>query len=307
MKRNRLGKTDIYISELSLGCMSLGTDKRKAKEIIDTALSVGINHLDTADLYDFGLNEEIIGEMIKDKRNDIILTTKAGNHFSEETRDWFWDPSKEYILEAVKRSLKRLGTDYIDFFMLHGGTIDDPFDETIEAMEELKQSGLIRAYGISSIRPNVIDTYIEKSAIDGVMLQYSLFDRRPEEEILKKLKENNISVLVRGALAKGMLSTYYKENIMRKAKNGFLDYRQSELLDTAEKIVEISGNMPMNELAIKFVLRHPAVTTVTFGASSKEQVLENAQANYDEPLPEEVYETLKQITKANIYTQHRTS
>ncbi len=307
MKRNRLGKTDIYISELTLGCMSLGTDKRKAKEIIDTALSVGINHLDTADLYDFGLNEEIIGEMIKDKRNDIILTTKAGNHFSEETRDWFWDPSKEYILEAVKRSLKRLGTDYIDFFMLHGGTIDDPFDETIEAMEELKQSGLIRAYGISSIRPNVIDTYIEKSAIDGVMLQYSLFDRRPEEEILKKLKENNISVLVRGALAKGMLSTYYKENIMRKAKNGFLDYRQSELLDTAEKIVEISGNMPMNELAIKFVLRHPAVTTVTFGASSKEQVLENAQANYDEPLPEEVYETLKQITKANIYTQHRTS
>ena len=237
MKRNRLGKTDIYISELTLGCMSLGTDKRKAKEIIDTALSVGINHLDTADLYDFGLNEEIIGEMIKDKRNDIILTTKAGNHFSEETRDWFWDPSKEYILEAVKRSLKRLGTDYIDFFMLHGGTIDDPFDETIEAMEELKQSGLIRAYGISSIRPNVIDTYIEKSAIDGVMLQYSLFDRRPEEEILKKLKENNISVLVRGALAKGMLSTYYKENIMRKAKNGFLDYRQSELLDTAEKIV----------------------------------------------------------------------
>lgn len=307
MKWNRLGKTDIYISELTLGCMSLGTDKRKAKEIIDTALSVGINHLDTADLYDFGLNEEIIGEMIKDKRNDIILTTKAGNHFSEETRDWFWDPSKEYILEAVKRSLKRLGTDYIDFFMLHGGTIDDPFDETIEAMEELKQSGLIRAYGISSIRPNVIDTYIEKSAIDGVMLQYSLFDRRPEEEILKKLKENNISVLVRGALAKGMLSTYYKENIMRKAKNGFLDYRQSELLDTAEKIVEISGNMPMNELAIKFVLRHPAVTTVTFGASSKEQVLENAQANYDEPLPEEVYETLKQITKANIYTQHRTS
>lgn len=307
MKRNRLGKTDIYISELTLGCMSLGTDKRKAKEIIDTALSVGINHLDTADLYDFGLNEEIIGEMIKDKRNDIILTTKAGNHFSEETRDWFWDPSKEYILEAVKRSLKRLGTDYIDFFMLHGGTIDDPFDETIEAMEELKQSGLIRAYGISSIRPNVIDTYIEKSAIDGVMLQYSLFDRRPEEEILKKLKENNISVLVRGALAKGMLSTYYKENIMRKAENGFLDYGQSELLNTAEKIAEISGNMPMNELAIKFVLRHPAVTTVTFGASSKGQVLENAQANYDEPLPEELYETLKRITKANIYTQHRTS
>lgn len=78
MEKQQLGKSDIYISRLTLGCMSLGTDRKHAKEIIDTALDRGINHLDTADLYDFGLNEEIIGEAIKDKRKDIILTTKAG-------------------------------------------------------------------------------------------------------------------------------------------------------------------------------------------------------------------------------------
>lgn len=285
--------------------MSLGQDKNKAKEIIDTALAQGINHLDTADLYDFGLNEEIIGEIIKDRRQDIILTTKAGNHFSKETKDWFWDPSKGYIVQAAKESLKRLQTDYIDFFMLHGGTLDDPIEETIEAMEELKQDGLIRAYGISSIRPNVIDTFINKSSIDGVMLQYNLLDRRPEENVLKQLESNQISAIVRGPLAKGMLSTYYKENITKKAAKGFLDYNQTELLETAEAIAELAGGMPMNELALKYVLQHPAVTTITFGASTKEQVMENTAADLTADLPEDLYVKLKEHTKRNIYEQHR--
>lgn len=285
--------------------MSLGQDKNKAKEIIDTALAQGINHLDTADLYDFGLNEEIIGEIIKDRRQDIILTTKAGNHFSKETKDWFWDPSKGYIVQAAKESLKRLQTDYIDFFMLHGGTLDDPIEETIEAMEELKQDGLIRAYGISSIRPNVIDTFINKSSIDGVMLQYNLLDRRPEESVLKQLESNQISAIVRGPLAKGMLSTYYKENITKKAAKGFLDYNQTELLETAEAIAELAGGMPMNELALKYVLQHPAVTTITFGASTKEQVMENTAADLTADLPEDLYVKLKEHTKRNIYEQHR--
>ena len=305
MKLNQLGKSDIYVSELTLGCMSLGQDKNKAKEIVDTALAQGINHLDTADLYDFGLNEEIIGEIIKDRRQDVILTTKAGNHFSKETKDWFWDPSKGYIVQAAKESLKRLQTDYIDFFMLHGGTMDDPIEETIGAMEELKQDGLIRAYGISSIRPNVIDTFINKSSIDGVMLQYNLLDRRPEESVLKQLESNQISAIVRGPLAKGMLSTYYKENITKKAAKGFLDYNQTELLETAEAIAELAGGMPMNELALKYVLQHPAVTTITFGASTKEQVMENTAADLTAGLPEDLYVKLKEQTKRNIYEQHR--
>lgn len=305
MKMNQLGKSDIYVSELTLGCMSLGQDKNKAKETISTALAQGINHLDTADLYDFGLNEEIIGEIIKDRRQDVILTTKAGNHFSKETKDWFWDPSKEYIMQAAKESLKRLQTDYIDFFMLHGGTMEDPIDETIEAMEELKKAGLIRAYGISSIRPNVIDAYVRKSSIDGVMLQYSLLDRRPEESVLKQLDDNNISAIARGPLAKGMLSTYYKENITKKAAKGFLDYNQTELLQTVENIAALSEGMPMNELALKYVLQHPAVTTITFGASTIEQVIENTKVDLTTGLSEEMYEKLKEQTKRNIYEQHR--
>lgn len=306
MQKKQLGSSNIYVSELTLGCMSLGQDKQTAKRIIETALDAGINHLDTADLYDFGLNEELLGEIIKDYRQDLILTTKVGNHFNKEEKNWFWDPSRKYIMNAVKMSLQRLQTDYIDLYMLHGGTIDDPIDETIAAFEELKKEGLIRTYGISSIRPNVIREYVTKSKIDAVMLQYSLFDRRPEETILGLLQENQISALSRGPLAKGMLSNIGKKQIEKKAKDGYLEYTQEELLQSFERMINLTdGSLTMNELALKYVLKHPAVTSAVFGASSVEQVKENAQLSNSMQLPNNIYEQLQKITKNNHYTSHR--
>ena len=306
MKKNQLGSSDVFMSELTLGCMSLGTDKQKAKEIIATALDSGINHLDTADLYDFGFNEEIIGEIIKEYRHEIILTSKVGNHFNKEKKDWYWDPSKKYILEAAKASLKRLDTDYIDFYMLHGGTIDDPIDETIEAFEELKKEGWIRAYGISSIRPNVIREYVDKSSIDGVMMQYNLLDRRPEEEILDLLKENNIGVLARGPLAKGMLSNQSEQQVKAKGVDGFLDYTFDELVETINQVSGLlNDSLTMNALALKYVQKHPAITTAVFGASSTEQVKENTNFDHSKNLSETLYKELQQITKSNTYTDHR--
>jgi methylglyoxal reductase len=303
MKRRKLGKSDIEVSVLTLGCMSLGTDKNKAKNIIDVALDAGINHLDTADLYDFGLNEEFVGVAIRNKRNEIILTTKVGNHFNRDSKDWFWDPSKEYILTEVKESLRRLKTDYIDFYMLHGGTLEDPIDETIEAFEELKKEGIIRAYGISSIRPNVIKEYINKSSIDGVMTQYSLLDRRPEEEILDLLYNNNISVLARGPLAKGMLSNHGQQQLEEKGTNGYLDYSLEELRNIQEDLTTISPHM--SELALKYVLKHPAVASAVFGASSIKQVEESTSINMSDTLDDDLYERLKSMTKNSKYLQHR--
>lgn len=181
MRKRTLGHSDLEISEIGLGCMSLGTDKAKALSILDEAIELGINYLDTADLYDFGRNEEIVGEAVKNRRHDIILATKAGNRWNDDKDGWHWDASKGYIKEAVKNSLRRLKTDYIDLYQLHGGTMEDHIDETIEAFEDLKQEGVIRYYGISSIRPNVIKEYVKKSNITSIMMQYSLLDRRPEE------------------------------------------------------------------------------------------------------------------------------
>src|SRR5699024_12043576 len=92
----------------------------------------------------------------KHHRDQIVLTTKVGNHFNSQTEEWFWDPSKKYITRAVKKSLERLQTDYIDLYLLHGGTIEDPIDEKIDDFDELKKTGTIRTYGISSISLNVI-------------------------------------------------------------------------------------------------------------------------------------------------------
>ncbi|WP_121639767.1 aldo/keto reductase [Virgibacillus sp. Bac330] len=302
---NQLGKSSIYISELTLGCMSVGTDLQRAKNIIDYALDNGINHLDTADLYDFGENEKIVGEAIKQKRDQVIITSKVGNHFDKVKQTWFWDPSKKHILNGLKASLQRLQTDYIDFYMLHGGTIEDPIDETIEAFEELKQEGLIRAYGISSIRPNVIKEFVKKSSIDGVMMQYSLFDRRPEEEILDLLLRNQISVLARGPLAKGILTEHGIHQIDKKGKNGLLGYSKEELHQTYEQLTSINNPAKINELAFQYVLKHPAVASAVFGASSIDQIKESVTKNITHSLPEHIYEKLKVITKALVYEAHR--
>lgn len=206
MKKNQLGSSQLYVSEIGLGCMSLGRDERQAVRLIQEAVELGVNFLDTADLYDEGENEVLVGKAIKGRRSEVILATKVGNRRIPGQEGWVWDPSKDYILSAVKASLKRLGTDYIDLYQLHGGTIDDPIDETIEAFEQLKREGWIRYYGISSIRPNVIREYVNRSHIVSVMSQYSMLDRRPEEETLPLLKEKRIRLIARGPLAKGILT-----------------------------------------------------------------------------------------------------
>lgn len=306
MKKNRLGTSELYVSELSLGCMSLGTDEHKAKEIIHRALDAGINYLDTADLYDYGINEEIVGKAVQGKRDQVIIGTKVGNRFEPGKEGWYWDPSKTYIQKEVKESLRRLNLDYIDLYQLHGGTIEDHIDETIEAFEELKEEGIIRYYGISSIRPNVIREYVKRSNIVSVMMQYSLLDRRPEEEILDLLHTNQISVLARGPLAKGMLTDHGLESIERKGKDGYLDYSYQELKEIAAQFLNMRNEHQNGaSLALQYVLYHPAVATAVFGASSMKQLEDILKFVDSPPLGEDRYQQLKNLSRPIQYQHHR--
>ncbi|WP_102263477.1 aldo/keto reductase [Mesobacillus jeotgali] len=303
MKKRKLGTSDLFVSEIGLGCMSLGTDLPKAQTVIEAALEEGINYFDTADLYDFGENEKIVGNALRTVREQVVIATKAGNRWTNSKDSWTWDPSKAYIKEAVKQSLKRLNTDYIDLYQLHGGTIDDNIEETIEAFEELKTEGFIKYYGISSIRPNVIREYAQKSNIVSVMMQLSMLDRRPEEEALPLLHDNNISVVTRGTVAKGMLS----DRMLEKASSkGYLDYSYEELAEVLPLLKEkLASSRSLAEVAIQYNLAHPAVASVVAGASTAEQIKENARAaNSDSLTPEEI-DLIKSITKANRYDQHR--
>ncbi|RUT28096.1 aldo/keto reductase [Paenibacillus zeisoli] len=303
MKKNRLGQSDLYVSEIGFGCMSIGTEEKTAIHLIHEALEQGINFLDTADLYDQGRNEELVGKAIRGKRDQIILATKVGNRRIEGQEGWVWDPSPTYIKSAVKESLRRLGTDYIDLYQLHGGTLEDPIDETIETFEELKREGIIRQYGISSIRPNVILEYVNRSGIVSVMSQYSLLDRRPEEQILPLLAKHGISLIARGPLAKGILT----EDGEHKSEKGYLDYTPKQLAVLREDLRKISNNRgSLHQTALRYPLYHPAVAAIIPGASSVQQIVRNVQEGKDFNLSTNRYEQIQQLTKSTDYDEeHR--
>ncbi|MBX4146091.1 aldo/keto reductase [Paenibacillus lautus] len=301
MRTNQLGSSELYVSEIGLGCMSLGTDEGQAVKLIHEALDRGVNFLDTADLYDEGRNEELVGQAVQGRREDVIIATKVGNRRVPGQEGWVWDPSKEYIKSAVKDSLRRLGTDYIDLYQLHGGTLDDPIDETIEAFEELKREGWIRYYGISSIRPNVIREYVAKSNIVSVMSQYSILDRRPEEAVLDLLAENGISVIARGPVARGILS----DRGQAKAEKGYLDYSKNELLAVLKELEEVGGDTDLSHLAIRYALAHAAVACTIPGASSLEQLRHNLAAGKREELSPQDIQSIQAISRANQYEAHR--
>ncbi|WP_299088186.1 aldo/keto reductase [uncultured Metabacillus sp.] len=302
MRKRQLGQSDLYVSEIGLGCMSLGTEEKHALSLIDKAIDLGINYFDTADLYDVGKNEELVGKAIKHRRNDIILATKVGNRWREDQSGWDWDPSKAYIKEAVKKSLQRLQTDFIDLYQLHGGTIEDNIDETIEAFEELKQEGIIRYYGISSIRPNVIKEYLDKSSIVSIMMQYSLLDRRPEEWF-SIIKDKGVSVIARGPLAKGLLTD---KPLNQKLKGkGYLSYTNEELKAFLIKLENIDPSHSMTELALQYCLYQDVIGAVIPGASKIQQLIENVEAGSSERLSAQMYDKLQQIAKPGQYEQHR--
>ncbi|WP_046226051.1 aldo/keto reductase [Paenibacillus dauci] len=302
MKQNKLGGTDLVVGEIGLGCMSLGTEESKAIALLHEALDLGVTLLDTADLYDEGRNEEIVGKAIKGRRSDVVLATKVGNRRIPGQDGWLWDASKEYILEAVKDSLRRLQTDYIDLYQLHGGTMDDNIDEAIEAFEQLKNEGLIRQYGISSIRPNVIREYVKRSHLVSVMSQYSILDRRPEEEVLPLLAENGISAIVRGPVASGALADGRED----KAQKGYLGIDGAEIMDLRRQLEPLCGTeRSMSQLAIRYALSHPAVGAVIPGASSSEQLRHNVEAASSPALTEDEVRLIRSIRPANQYTQHR--
>lgn len=298
MEYQQLGKSDLKISRIGFGCMSLKINEPGNKAFIHRAIELGINYFDTADLYDHGANEELLGNTLKQKRNEIFLATKAGNQWRADGSGWDWNPRKEYILQCAEQSLKRLQTDYIDLYQLHGGTMDDPIDESIEAFEQLVKEGKIRYYGISSIRPNVIRYWSQHSNIVSVMTQYSLLDRRPEEETLNLLQQKNIGVVVRGSVAQGLL--------LNKPPKQYLDYSEEEINKAAKAVKFLSGDKrTAAQTAIQFVLSHPAVTSAIVGMRTMDQLQEAVNALTAPSLSINDLDYLKSTIPINNYKDHR--
>jgi aryl-alcohol dehydrogenase-like predicted oxidoreductase len=298
MISRKLGKSSLEISEVSFGCMSLGENEKENIFLLHKAQELGINYFDTADLYQHGKNEETLGKAFKDKRDKVIIASKAGNQWRADGSGWDWNPRKDYILSCAENSLKRLQTDYIDLFQLHGGTIEDNIDDTIDAFEILLKQGKIRYYGISSIRPNVILEYVKRSNIVSVMMQYSLLDRRPEESCLQLLHDNHIGVLARGSLAKGLLAG--------KPSTSYLNYSADQVHEMAQAVKSISGKARTPaQTALHYILANPAICSAVSGIRTIEQLEDLVATPERQLLTEQELETLSLVIPANLYDSHR--
>jgi aryl-alcohol dehydrogenase-like predicted oxidoreductase len=210
MKQRQLGANGPWVSELGLGCMGMSAfygerDEAQSQATLHRALDLGVTHLDTADMYGLGHNEELIGRTLGGRRDEFVLATKFANRVNDEGRHWV-DSSATWAKEACEASLKRLGTDHIDLYYMHRRNPQTPIEETVAAMASLKEEGKIRHIGLSEVAPATLRTAHAVHPIAAVQMEYSLFTRFVEDEMLATCRELGVALVAYSPVGRGFLT-----------------------------------------------------------------------------------------------------
>ena len=308
MEYKYLGNSGLKVSVFSLGTMTFGypTDKETSIKIINMAIDSGINLIDTAHVYPmkqpFGVTEEIIGETIKGKRDSVFIATKV----------WPGKNSRQEIIKEVEGSLKRLKTDYIDLYQLHGPNINIPFEETMEAMDRLIKQGKVRYIGCSNYDAWMLckslwisDKYNYEKFISNQVV-YNLLNRKIEEEVVPLCIKENVGILVYSPKAGGVLTGKYKKGKIPKGSRYEKDelmngYGTDENLKIADEFCEIAkkaGYTP-SQLSILWACSQPGITSVIIGASKVEHFKEDMKV-FDKKLDEEIIKKLNSLTDYTV-------
>jgi aryl-alcohol dehydrogenase-like predicted oxidoreductase len=211
MKTRKLGNQGLVVSELGLGCMGMSEfygsrDDQESIETIHRALDLGVTMLDTADMYGPFTNERLVGQAIRDRRDQVIVATKFAIARSEDGKFLGVNGKPEYVKQACEASLQRLGVDVIDLYYQHRVDLDVPIEETIGAMAELVQQGKVRYLGMSEAGPATIRRAHAVHPITALQTEYSLWSRDPEDEILATTRELGIGFVPYSPLGRGFLS-----------------------------------------------------------------------------------------------------
>lgn len=288
--KRKLGKSGIEVTEIGLGLWAAGgqswgpTDDGEVLSAIDTALHLGVTFFDTSDVYGDGHSEELLGKAMRGRRDRFVVATKIGwRGFDGEKRRTAYG-SVDALIAGVESNLARLGTDYVDVIQSHISFRDPTMEIFVEGFQRLERDGKVRAYGLSTSDFDYIRAFNADGKCATLQIDYSILNRTPEAEIFDYCKQNHIGVIVRGALAMGLLTGKFDENTT--FPDG--DFRQNWLKDPEQNAtfrrdlekVRALGPLAKNgrtlaQAALAFTLEHDAVSTVIPGAKNPRQVRAN--------------------------------
>lgn len=292
MRYRKLGASDLEVSEISLGSWltyGVGVEAEKAKACLDRAFELGINFIDTANVYGRGAAETVLGEALKDQpRKSYVLATKLFGDMGNGDQGL----SRAQVMKQVDASLKRLRTDYIDLYQCHRYDPKTPLEETMAALSEVVKAGKVRWLGFSEWSPqNITDALALKQYEQFVSSQpqYSILWRRPEKEVIPLSAANGISQIVWSPLAQGVLTGKYFPGHKPPADsraasdnmgNAISGWMRPAVLEAAQKIADVAKEAQLTpaQFALAWVLREPNVASAIVGASRPEQLDDNCGA-----------------------------
>jgi aryl-alcohol dehydrogenase-like predicted oxidoreductase len=315
MEHRPLGRTGVSVSKLCLGTMMFGEwatkDHDDSIKIIHRALDAGINFVDTADVYSQGESEVIVGKALADRRDDVVLATKFFMPFDDDPNHR--GGSRRWIIREVESSLRRLGTDYIDLYQMHRYDPDVDLDETLGALSDLIRAGKVRYIGHSTFPPSAIvdaqwiarDRGRERFVTEQPT--YSILTRGVENEVLPVCQRYGMGVVPYSPLAGGWLSGRYRKDTdttgpmsvaRQRLANRFdmslpANQRKLDAADQLAKLADEAG-ISLIEMAIAFVLRHPAITAPIIGPRTMDH-LESQLAAADVVLSDDVLDRIDEI------------
>jgi 1-deoxyxylulose-5-phosphate synthase len=321
MQHIKFGRTGLRVSRLCLGTMTFGLqcDEPQSHSIMDKAAEGGIDFLDTADVYPLGggratvgRTEEIVGGWLKGKRQNYVVATKCFGQTGP--KPWDQGMSRKHILDAIDASLKRLGTDYVDLYQLHGVDPGTPIDEALEALDMVVKAGKARYIGVSNWPAFRIARAVGRSEInhyariDSVQPRYNLLFRTFERDLLPMCEEEGIAVIPYNPLAGGMLtgkhdrgaappegSRFSLGNAGPRYQERYWHDREFDTVDALRSLSNEAG-MSMATMAMCWVLSNPAITAPIIGASRPDQLADILAAAEKGPLPADLKARLDEIT-----------
>jgi len=290
MKYREFGSSACDLSCLALGGNIFGhfCDKRATAKIIHAAQDLGINLIDTADVYSNGLSEEFIGLALEAKRSDWVIATKVGVQSDENPGG---KGRKDYIFRQVEHSLRRLRTDYIDIYQMHHFDPETPITETLEALDLLLKQGKVRFIGASNFSGRQLEMFTQMAdslgtkALYSTQHQYNLFNREIEEDVIPVSKEARIGVFAYGVLARGILAGRYRlgQPLPKESRASTSGRVRADLtkpvLEVVERLIAFaqSREKSIAHVALSWALRLPEITSVIIGVRSIAQLKANVE------------------------------